>query len=55
MLKSFLVQLATRAQWRAFVIYVIFLFVFAFSDVSAWLIIFRAVSEMLIMFRAVNE
>jgi hypothetical protein len=29
--------------------------VFAFSDVSAWLIIFRAVSELLIIFRAVNE
>ena len=29
--------------------------VFAFSDVSAWLIIFHAVSELLIIFRAVNE
>jgi hypothetical protein len=29
--------------------------VFAFSDVSEWLIIFRAVSELMIIFRAVNE
>ncbi len=29
--------------------------VFAFSDVSAWLIIFHAVSELLIIFCAVSE
>ncbi len=50
-----LVEVFCRDFWFRVQVYLMKIIVFAFSDVSEWLIIFRSVSELLIIFRAVNE